>query len=212
MTPRLPAALATTALLLAGCDIAETPNYTPSVTAEERAFAEKQHPQLLAELGGAIMPPGGLAAYTEILLREVLGQAAQSASIGQPQRRIVNGIETIFVPARVETPQGQAQVTVTVFQGRGREGFHFITAGPGGHERDITALIQSFRFLSPAEAASLKPRKIDVVTVGSGDTIASMARRMAVPDHHLDAFLMLNDRDPKPELRPGEKVKLIVRG
>jgi predicted Zn-dependent protease len=36
-----------------------------------------------------------------------------------------------------------------------------------------------------------------------------MARQMAVPDHHLDAFLMLNDRDPKPDLRPGEKVKLI---
>lgn len=168
--------------------------------------------EVRAQFGGAIMPPGGLAAYTEILLREVLGQAAQSASIGQPQRRIVNGVETIFVPARVETPQGQAQVTVTAFQGRGREGFHFITAGPGGHERDITSLIQSFRFLSPAEAASLKPRKIDVVTVGPGDTIASMAPRMAVPDHHLDAFLMLNDRDPKPELRPGEKVKLIVRG
>jgi predicted Zn-dependent protease len=33
---------------------------------------------------------------------------------------------------------------------------------------------------------------------------------MAVPDHSVETFLMVNDRDPRPELRPGEKVKLIV--
>ena len=84
-------------------------------------------------------------------------------------------------------------------------------AGPGGHEREITSLINSFRFLTPAEATALKPRTIDVVTVQPGETVATMAQRMAVPDHGLEAFLMLNDRDPRPELRPGEKVKLIVR-
>ena len=160
----------------------------------------------------AIMPPGGLSAYTQALRREVLGQAASNARIGKAQRTIVNGVVAIFVPATLATPQGEAQITVSTFQGRGREGFHFITAGPPGHEREITDLINSFRLLTREEAASLRPRTIDVVTVKEGDTIASMAQRMAVPDHHLDAFLMLNDRDPKPELRPGEKIKLIVRG
>ncbi len=168
--------------------------------------------ELRGQFGGAIMPPGGLSAYTQALLREVLGQAASNARIGKAQRTVVNGVDTIFVPATVATPQGEAQITVAAFQGRGREGFHFITAGPPGHEREITALINSFRLLTREEAASLRPRTIDVVTVKEGDTIASMAQRMAVPDHHLDAFLMLNDRDPKPELRPGEKIKLIVRG
>jgi predicted Zn-dependent protease len=167
--------------------------------------------EVRGQFGGTVMPRGGLEAYVEALMREVLGQAANSARIGQAQRTFVNGVETLIVPALVQGQQGQAQVTIAAFRGRGREGFHFITAGPGGHERDISSLIGSFRFLSPAEAASLAPRRIEVVTVAQGDTIASMARRMAVPDHHLDAFLMLNDRDPRPELRPGEKVKLIVQ-
>ena len=164
------------------------------------------------QFGGTAMPAGGLPRYAELLLRQVLGPAFDSARIGQPQQAMVNGVEAIVVPAIVDSQQGQAQVTIAAFRGRGREGFHFITVGPGGHERDISALIGSFRLLSPMEVASLRPRRIEVVTAGPGDTVASMARRMAVPDHHLDAFLMLNDRDPKPELRPGEQVKLIVQG
>jgi predicted Zn-dependent protease len=166
--------------------------------------------EVRGQFGGAVMPPGGLPAYVDALMREVLGQAA-NAKIGPAQRTVVNGVDAIVVPAVVQGQQGQAEVTVTAFQGRGREGFHFITAGGVGNEQAILSLIGSFRLLSPAEAASLKPRKIRVVTVGQGDTIATMARRMAVPDHHLEAFLMLNDRDPKPELRPGERVKLIVQ-
>jgi predicted Zn-dependent protease len=166
--------------------------------------------EVRGQFGGAVMPPGGLPAYVDALMREVLGQAA-NAKVGPAQRTVVNGVDAIVVPAVVQGQQGQAEVTVTAFQGRGREGFHFITAGGVGNEQAILALIGSFRLLSPAEAASLRPRKIRVVTVGQGDTIATMARRMAVPDHHVEAFLMLNDRDPKPELRPGERVKLIVQ-
>ena len=169
--------------------------------------------EVRGQFGGAVMPPGGLPAYTELLLKEVLGKAIRSARIGEAQRAVVNGVDTIFVPALIRSEQGEAQVSIAAFEGRGgREGFHFILAGPAGNDRVINALVNSFRFLSPAEAASLRPRRIEVVTVGPGDTIASMAQRMAVPNHQLEAFLMLNDRDPKPELRPGEKVKLIVQG
>jgi predicted Zn-dependent protease len=168
--------------------------------------------EMRGQFGGGVMPPGGLPAYTQLLLKEVLGQAASTARIGEPQRAVVNGLDTIFVPALIQSQGGQAQVTVATFQARGREAFHFILAGPAGNDQAINALVNSFRLLSPMEAASLRPRKIDVVTVGPGQTIASMARQMAVPDHQLEAFLMLNDRDPKPELRPGEKVKLIVQG
>jgi predicted Zn-dependent protease len=167
--------------------------------------------EVRGQFGGTAMPPGGLQAYVEALLREVLGQAADQARIGQAQRTRVNGVDTIVVPAVVQSRQGQAEITIAAFQGRGREGFHFIIAGAGGNERAISALIGSFRLLAPAEAASLRPRRIEVVTVRQGDTIGSMARRMAVADHQVEAFLMLNDRDPKPELRPGERVKLIVQ-
>lgn len=167
--------------------------------------------EVRGQFSGAPMPAGGLPRYTEMLLEELLGPALRTARIGRPQQVLVNGVQAIVVPVLVQNQQGQAQITVAAFRGRRGQGYHFITVGPGGHDREISALIGSFRLLTPMEAAALRPRRIEVVTVGQGDTIASMARLMDVPDHQLDAFLMLNDRDPKPELRPGEKVKLIVR-
>ena len=163
------------------------------------------------QFGGAILPRGSLELYVQLILKEALGEAASRARIAPAQRGQVNGVETILAAAIVQGPEGEAQLTVAAFRGRNNQGYHFLMVGAPRDEREISALVNSFRFLTPAEAASLKPRKIEVVTVREGETIASMAQRMAVPDHEVEAFLMLNDRDPKPELRPGEKVKLIVQ-
>jgi predicted Zn-dependent protease len=168
--------------------------------------------EVRGQFGGAELPSRGIQAYAEMVLAEALGKAAASARAGPVERTRVNGLEAIIVPTTVQTKKGQVQITVAAVRGRGREGFHFLTAGaPGAADAALRSLIGSFRLLNPAEVAVLRPRRIRVVTVGQGDTIQSMARRMAVPDHHVEAFLMLNDRDPKPQLRPGEKVKLIVQ-
>jgi predicted Zn-dependent protease len=51
-----------------------------------------------------------------------------------------------------------------------------------------------------------------VVTVKAGDTLNSLASRMAYPDYRLDRFLALNGLASNSSLRPGQKVKLIVYG
>jgi predicted Zn-dependent protease len=70
---RVSLALVAASLLLSGCGSNETPNYTPSVNPEERAQAEKQHPQLLAEFGGAWEGPE--AAYVKRLGESLAGAA-----------------------------------------------------------------------------------------------------------------------------------------
>jgi len=51
-----------------------------------------------------------------------------------------------------------------------------------------------------------------VVTVQRGDTLQSVANRMAYADYRLDRFLALNGLASNSQLVPGQKVKVVVYG
>ena len=73
-------------------------------------------------------------------------------------------------------------------------------------------MVDSLRRITPTEAAAIRPRIIDVVTVGPGDTPQSLARRMAYRDFQLERFLSLNGLASNSRLTPGQKVKVVVYG
>jgi predicted Zn-dependent protease len=73
-------------------------------------------------------------------------------------------------------------------------------------------MVDSLRRISANEAATIRPKVIDVVTVGPGDSINSLAGRMAYRDFQVDRFLALNGLNPGARLTPGQKVKLVVYG
>jgi predicted Zn-dependent protease len=68
----------------------------------------------------------------------------------------------------------------------------------------------SFKRLTAAEARAIKPLRVDVVTVGKGDSAESLAARMPFDSYRLERFLALNGMDREQALIPGEKVKVIV--
>lgn len=51
---------------------------------------------------------------------------------------------------------------------------------------------------------------VRVVTVRAGDTVQSLAARMAYSDHQVDRFTVLNALDPAEPLKPGTLVKIIA--
>ena len=53
---------------------------------------------------------------------------------------------------------------------------------------------------------------IDVVTVRSGDTVNSLASRMAYSDNQVERFRVLNGLTSNEGVSAGQKVKLVVRG
>jgi predicted Zn-dependent protease len=73
-------------------------------------------------------------------------------------------------------------------------------------------MVQSVRKITPAEAAQIRPRIIDVVTVRPSDTVRSLAGQMAYREFRLERFLSLNGLTANSTLRPGQKVKLVVFG
>jgi predicted Zn-dependent protease len=77
-------------------------------------------------------------------------------------------------------------------------------------DRSFRDSVTTFRRMSLKEAQEVKPLHLAIVTVGAGETPESLARRMAVSEHRLETFRMLNGLGPKTALKPGQKVKLVV--
>jgi predicted Zn-dependent protease len=164
-----------------------------------------------AQFSGGAIGSGGLAGHVDAVYR---GLSNSGIDYGDVRSTKVNGMDAAYALARVAVSSGQ-QVDVGVFayQADPNSAYHFLTIVPAGSRLgSFESMINSFTRLTPAQAATIKPRVIDVVTVKAGDTLNSLASRMAYPDYRLDRFLALNGLASNSSLRPGQKVKLIVYG
>jgi predicted Zn-dependent protease len=70
--------------------------------------------------------------------------------------------------------------------------------------------IGTFRRMSLAEIEDAKPLRLQVVTVGPGDTVEKLSSRMAVADRQVERFRVLNGLEPGDRLRSGGEVKIVV--
>ena len=77
-------------------------------------------------------------------------------------------------------------------------------------DRSFRELISSFRRMSLQESAQVHPLRLKIVSVGAKDTVELLARRMAIADHALDRFRVLNGLGANDTLKPGAKVKVVV--
>jgi predicted Zn-dependent protease len=77
-------------------------------------------------------------------------------------------------------------------------------------DKEFRESLTSFRRMTLQEAQNAKPLRIKVVTVGVGDTIDTMARRMATADKKRERFLVLNGLHTGETLVPGAQVKIVA--
>lgn len=156
---------------------------------------------------------GDLGNYIAQVFQSVAGQQAGQLQIPQPRTTSVNGIPAAYTTARAQTQQGVVDVTVFAYQWDRDTAYHFVMLTPGGSGiGPFSSMVGSLHRLSASEVASIRPRVIDVVTVRAGDTVQSLAGRMAYNDLKLERFLTLNGLQANSRLAPGQKVKLVVYG
>src|SRR5690606_32654435 len=72
----------------------------------------------------------------------------------------------------------------------------------------LRGVAMSFRRLSEAEARAVKPLRIRIATVQPGDTVATLAARMAFSDYKVERFRVLNGLGQDRQLKPGMLVKI----
>ncbi len=164
--------------------------------------------------GQAQMPTaaysGNLEAYVRQQFTALGGQNSQLAP-AEMQRTTVNGLPAVYGTARVNNGQSQVDVVVFAYEFARNQAFHFVAIAPAGRAGTFNAMFQSMRRITQTEAASVVPKKLQVVTVARSDTVASLARRMAYPAAQEERFRVLNALGSRDTVTPGQKVKLVVR-
>lgn len=160
------------------------------------------------QFAGGPMPRGGLEEYADRLLQATLGDA--QADVVSTERGTPNGVPALVVQARVQTQNGAVPVSLAAYDGGGSGVYHFlIVSKPGGEpQAALTSLFNSFRLLSPQEVAALRPRYIRLWTVQPGETVQSLAGRMAA-ERPTELFRMLNGLGAGGRVKPGQQVKLV---
>lgn len=83
-------------------------------------------------------------------------------------------------------------------------------ANTAAFDQTAMRIADSFRELSPQEVADLRPLRIEIVTVGANDTVASLAARMRGVDRPEELLLILNGIDPGTALVPGSSIKIAT--
>lgn len=161
---------------------------------------------LKGRFGGGLPLSGGLEAYALAKAKQTLGQTP--ASFGSATSGITNGMATAALLARAQTRNGLVDVGVIAYNLNGRA-FHFVMMGPADGLSPTFPITQTFRELSATEIAALRPRELEIVTVRAGDTVASLAARMAYPDLKTERFLMINGMGAERPLKPGELLKIV---
>jgi predicted Zn-dependent protease len=155
---------------------------------------------------------GTLENYNYRVLQQLAGRQVRLA-MGPTQRTTINGIPAAYTIARASTSSGTIDASVFAYQWAPDTVYHFVMVTRGGYGiGPFVPMVQSIRRVTPAEAAAIRPRIIDVVTVRPGDTVQTLGSRMAYPTFRLERFLALNGLQANSRLVPGQKVKLIVYG
>ncbi|MBV9348350.1 MAG: M48 family metalloprotease [Pseudolabrys sp.] len=77
-------------------------------------------------------------------------------------------------------------------------------------DRAFREAVSSFRRMSLKEAREVRPLRIKIVTVKTGDTVQSLTHRMAAVDKPAERLRILNGLGAHEQPKPGEQIKLLV--
>ena len=155
---------------------------------------------------------GTIDQYIYRAVQQLTGGRMQLA-LAPPQRTVINGIPAAFTTTRAQTSSGTVDVSIMAYQWDANTIYSFVMLTRGGAGvGPFVPMVDSLRRITPNEAAAIRPKVIDVVTVRPGDTVQGLASRMAYRDFQMDRFLSLNGLAANARLAPGQKVKLVVYG
>ncbi len=169
-----------------------------------------QHPD-----GSVILFKGG-AKPAGVSLNEYLTRYLGKGLKLQKQEQIrINGMDAVTGQARVQGRNGEHDLRLTAMQYDADTVYHFVfitrVDATGAQALGLKRTTYSFRKLSAAEAAKLKPKRIRLHKVRAGDTAAKLAAGFPYEDFRLERFNTLNGLRAGEDLKVGQTVKLITQ-
>lgn len=153
---------------------------------------------------------GDLNTYVRSVFNALAGEG-KSLAPSTLEKKTVNGIPAAYGYVRVASGNGQVDAVVYAYEFAKNRVYHFVTITPAGQSNVFAPMYASMRRINSSQAAAITPRRIDLVTVKSGDTVSAMARRMAYSNAQEARFRVLNGLSASEGLRAGQKVKIVVK-
>lgn len=154
---------------------------------------------------------GNLDTYVRAAFTALGGQNSNLAP-ANIERTTINGLPAAIGTARVNSNNQQVDVTVVAYEFARDRAYHFAAITPAGRAAVFNPMFSSMRRINQSEASAIVPRRIQVVNVARGDTVASLARRMDYTSAQEERFRVLNALASNEEVTPGQRVKIVVRG
>jgi predicted Zn-dependent protease len=154
-------------------------------------------------------PSGSLEQY-------ISAQWQEGATISDVQSFEVNGMEAATGVAKGTINDTPVAIRMVAIRQSAKLVYRFLYATPPDNfnaaDKSFIASAQSFREISAQDAVGYAPKRIHVITVREGDTVASLSQQMQVDEAPADWFRVLNHLTGDAQLQAGQKVKIVVTG
>lgn len=139
---------------------------------------------------------------------------ASELTVEQLAPATINGLAAASAATSLDTSAGLLRVILVAIRFDSRRIYRFLGAAPRESAGPLPAALRqtafSFRPIDRAEAAAVRPWRLDVVQVHKGDTAYSLSQRSPFDSLKPERFLVLNGLAADRALRAGAKVKLVV--
>lgn len=159
-------------------------------------------------------PEAGTLSRTMPMTAYIRQVWAKDVPVRELRRGEVNGLEAATAIASGTTRRGPITMRVVAIRADPAHIYRFrfiaATARAQALAGAFAKTAASFKLLSAAEAAALKPRKIRVVALTRGDTVATMAARSAFDNYPAQQFRVLNGLAPGLDSIPLRQVKMVL--
>jgi predicted Zn-dependent protease len=165
--------------------------------------------------GGFVVFDGGKV-QPGIRMTDYLAQGwVKDAAISDLQPINVNGMEAATGIAQASANGNPVLVRLVAIRAASDQVYRFMMGAPSDRMRQydpaFQSTAQSLRRISASEAASVRPKRIRIVTVRPGDTVQSLAAKLPFQNFKEERFRLLNALGSDEALRPGVRVKMVVQ-
>lgn len=144
----------------------------------------------------------------------VANQWGEGVNFDEIDEVSVNGMDAAIGEARIATNSGQFDAMLVAVRWNQSTIYRFLMLSQpgqfGSYRNEFIRTLESFRQISASEAAQFHAQQLQIVTVGSGDTVQSLASRMPAGSYQVERFLVLNGLPSNAQLTPGQQVKIVV--
>ena len=143
----------------------------------------------------------------------IISQWGANLGLRQVERIIINRLEAYTGTSRVRAKDGIKDIRLIAMRGQDGLIFRFAFLTPPNLTASLSTVLRhttySFRRLSAAEAAAVRPLRIKVIPVKAGDTVQSLSARQPLEQFRREWFGLINGIGPNQQLRLGQLIKII---